>query len=158
MLLVLRYLPLLALLGIALEIASVIWVGGRLGVLRTLLLLFLGTVIGASLFRSAGASMAQLLRPPVNGQRAGSLLASAALARVIAGVLFFIPGFFSDALALLVLLPPVQSWVASRIRVSDVGAGTYGKSRGRSNVVIEGEAVEIVENVEILPPPRPRRD
>ena len=153
----LRYLPLLVLLGIALEIASIIWVGGRIGVFPALLLLFLGTVVGISLFRSAGASMAQLLRPVSSSQKAGSVLASAALARVIAGVLFFIPGFFSDALALLVLLPPVQTWMAARIRVSDVG-NPYGPARPGSGMVIEGEAVEIVETVEILPPPRPPRD
>lgn len=153
----LRYLPLLVLLGIALEIASVIWVGGRIGVFPTLLLLFFGTVVGISLFRSAGASMAQLLRPSGSSQKTGSMLASAALARVIAGVLFFIPGFLSDALALLVLLPPVQTWVAARIRVADIG-NPYGTARPRSGMVIDGEAVEIVETVEILPPPRPPRD
>ena len=49
----LRYLPAFLLIGFVLEISSIIWVGARLGVIATLLLLLAGGIAGLSLFRSA---------------------------------------------------------------------------------------------------------
>ena len=69
-----------------------------------------------------------------------------------AGLLFLIPGFFSDILAILALLPPVQGWVRSRFRVATFSTGGTANSQPfgarRFDTVIDGEAVEIAAEVE----------
>jgi len=143
-----RSLPLLFLLGLAAEIASIIWVGGRLGVLATLLLLVAGGVIGIGLIRSAGTGLFAALRSPVQTAALQRGAAGQALARVGAGVLFLIPGFFTDLLGLLLLLPPVRNWLRSKIPVQ---AQTWESPPPRQyGTVIEAEAVEIT--AEVMPP------
>ena len=143
-----RSFPLLFLIGVAAEITSIIWVGGRLGVLATLLLLLAGGVIGISLIRSAGTSLFQALRSPVQTAGLQRGAAGQAVARVGVGVLFLIPGFFTDILGVLLLLPPVRNWLSSKIPVhrqtwQSPPPQQYG-------TVIEAEAVEIT--AEVMPP------
>jgi UPF0716 protein FxsA len=120
----LRYLPVFLLLGFFLEIASIIWVGGAVGVIPTLLLLLAGGIIGISLFRSAGVNAATVLRSPVQDPSLHRGLAGATLLRIAAGLLFMVPGFFSDALALLLFLPPVQSWLKIQNEGQHIHDGT----------------------------------
>lgn len=155
-----RPLPFLILAGLIMEIASIIWVGRALGVVPTLLLLFAGGAIGIRLLKSAGTSVMAAFRSPVQPSTTMRGVGSLAVTRVLAGLLFLIPGFFSDILALLALLPPVQHWVRSRFRVetfatNDAGSAEPFRER-RFETVIEGEAVEIVAEVE--PPHSGNRD
>lgn len=148
-----RSFPLLFLIGLAVEIASIIWVGDRLGVLATLFLLLAGGVIGIGLIRSAGAGLLQALQSPVQAASVQRGAAGQAVARVGAGVLFLIPGFFTDILGLLLLLPPVRSWLRSRIPVqTQTWQGPPPRQHG---TVIEAEAVEITAEVM---PPEPRQN
>jgi UPF0716 protein FxsA len=150
-----RLLPLLLLAGLAAELASIILVGGYLGVLPTLLLLLGGGVLGIGLIRSAGLGIAAALRSPVQASSLHRGEAGKALARVIAGLLFIIPGFISDFLGLLLLLPPVRTWLGAKLPAAGVAAGPPPPRRYET--VIDAEAVEIVG--EILPPePRQRRN
>ena len=150
-----RLLPLLMLAGLAAELASIILVGNLLGVGPTLALLFGGGVLGFALIRSAGLGIAAALRSPVQGSTLPKGVASKAVARVIAGLLFVIPGFLSDALGLLLLLPPVRSWLGAKLPFATFSTGRPAPRRYET--VIDAEAVEVVG--EILPPePRPRRD
>lgn len=143
-----RSFPLLFLAGLAAEIASIIWVGDRLGVLATLLLLLAGGIIGISLIRSAGTGLFAALRSPVQNVALQRGAAGQAVARVGSGVLFLIPGFFTDLLGLLLLLPPVQQWLRSRIPMQ---TQTWENPPPRQyGTVIEAEAVEIT--AEVMPP------
>lgn len=151
-----RSFPLLFLLGLALEIASIIWVGDRLGVLATLLLLVAGGVIGIGLIRSAGPGLFAALRSPVQNAALQRGAAGQAVARVGAGVLFLIPGFFTDLLGILLLFPPVQQWLRSRIPVQT--QSWESPPPRQYGTVIEAEAVEIT--AEVMPPepgPNPGR-
>lgn len=149
----LRYLPLFMLAGFFLEIASIIWVGGAIGVIPTLLLLIAGGVIGVSLFRSAGVNAATVLRSPVQDPSLHRGLAGATLVRIGAGLLFMVPGFFSDAAALLLFLPPVQAWLKGKVQAGTFTTSPHGSGgQRRQSTVIDVEAVEIHGEVE--PPPR----
>lgn len=143
-----RLLPLLFIAGFALEIASIILMGDLVGVLPTLLLLFGSGAVGVGLMKSAGTGIVAALRAPVQGSSLQRDAAGTAMARVLAGLLFLIPGFFSDILGLLVLLPPVRQWLRSKIRVQDFS--TAAPRERRYGTVIEGEAVEI--SGEVVPP------
>jgi UPF0716 protein FxsA len=150
-----RLLPLLMLAGLAAELASIILVGNLLGVGPTLLLLFGGGILGFALIRSAGLGIAAALRSPVQGSTLERGVAGKAVARVLAGLFFLIPGFLSDVFGLLLLLPPVRTWLGAKLPFASFSAGR--PSSRRYETVIDAEAVEVVG--EILPPePRPRRD
>lgn len=90
------------------EIALFIQVGGLIGVWATLGLVLLSAVLGIAVIRSQGAhawleaqhSIAQL-RDPSRPLAHGMML-------MIAGLLLIVPGFLTDGLGLLLLVPPVR--------------------------------------------------
>ena len=152
----LRFLPLLFIAGIALEIASIIWIGGLVGILPTLLLLLAGGVIGVGLFRSAGANMVETLRSPIQQMSLQRGLAARTMFRVLAGLLFILPGFFSDTLGALLLLPPLQRILLSKVRVETFSSES--PPTRHYTTVIEGEAVEITAELDGKPTPDRRVD
>lgn len=151
-----RLLPLLILAGLAAELASIILVGNLLGVVPALLLLFAGGVLGFSLIRSAGTNIIAALRSPVQASSLQRAAAGKAVARVIAGLFFLIPGFFSDLVGLLLLLPPVRLWLRSKFPVESFSTAT--PPSGRSETIIDIEAVEIMGEVQPQDPDRRQDD
>ena len=143
-----RFLSLLFLAAAAAEIASIIWVGSLIGVFPTLLLMLLGGTIGVKLIKTAGMSLAEAIRSPVQKATPLKGIGGQAAARAVSGLLFLLPGFFSDALGLLLFLPLVRRWLGSQFRVD-----TYSTVRptddGRFGPVIDAEAVEIAGEVEV---------
>jgi UPF0716 protein FxsA len=143
-----RFLPLLFLAAAAAEIASIIWVGSLIGVFPTLLLMLLGGTIGVRLIKTAGMSLAEAIRSPVQKATPLKGIGGQAAARAVSGLLFLLPGFFSDALGLLLFLPLVRRWLGSQFRVD-----TYSTVRptddGRFGPVIDAEAVEIAGEVDV---------
>lgn len=140
----LKYLPLCFLIGFFVEIASIIWMGGAVGIISTLLLLIAGGVLGINLFRSAGVNLSAALRSSRFDTSWHQNLASKTLFRVVSGILFLVPGFFSDLVALVLFVPAIQKWLVSRfgISVSNAGPGGAGHNN-RPGEIIELEAVEI---------------
>lgn len=103
--------PLILLLLIAtpfLEITSFIVVGGWIGVLPTLGLLVLSMTLGMALLRGRGLGALARGRGAINPARMAAELGDT-LFLALAGLLFLIPGFFTDLLALPLLLPPVRA-------------------------------------------------
>ncbi len=150
-----RIIPFLILAGMVAEIASIIWVGKALGVIPTVLLLLAAGLIGIKLIKSAGTSVMEAIRSPVQQSSSLGGVGSLAVSQVLAGLLFLIPGFFSDILAILALLPPVQGWIRSRFKVATFSSGGTATNQHfgerRYDTVIEGEAVEIAAEVEAPP-------
>lgn len=142
-----RSLPLLFLAAVAAEIISIIWVGNLIGVLPTLLLMLVGGVVGVKLIQSAGSSVAAALRSPVQPASSLTNLGGRAAAQTLSGVLFMLPGFFSDLIGLLLFLPVVRSWLASKYRV-DTYSTTKPSKDSRFGPVIDAEAVEITGEIE----------
>jgi len=90
------------------ELYVLIKVGSSIGALATILLLMLGGIAGVLLMRLAGFATAWRARErlargelPEREMLQGMLMA-------IGGGLFFLPGFISDALALVILFPPTR--------------------------------------------------
>jgi len=92
-----------------LEVASIIQMSKWVGPLMTFLLLAGGFAFGAFLIRSqsrvVGMRVMEAIRAGAAPEK--TLLDSGTVS--LAGVLFMIPGFFSDALALLLLFSPFRS-------------------------------------------------
>lgn len=146
----LRFLSILFLAGVILELASIIWVGSKIGVVPTILLLFGSGIVGVSLFRSAGANAAAVLRSSIQTQSLIESLAGATFTRIIAGVLFLVPGFLSDIAGLLLLFLPMHRWMGVKAHINvDVGPISPGNDK-EFGQIIEGEAVEIAVNEAVL--------
>ncbi|WP_236652200.1 FxsA family protein [Streptacidiphilus neutrinimicus] len=97
-----RYLPLLVAAYVVAELVLLVTVAEQIGWLLTLLLLLAGFVAGASVVKRAG------LRAFAAARRGTVPEGEARTAVTVAGgVLLMIPGFISDLLGLLCLVPPV---------------------------------------------------
>lgn len=90
------------------EIALFIQVGGLIGVLPTIGLVILSSVLGVSVMRRQGMLAAmdvqramQEFRDPARPMAEGALT-------MIAGLLLLVPGLFTSALGLLLLVPPLR--------------------------------------------------
>jgi UPF0716 protein FxsA len=97
-----------------LEIALFIKVGGLIGVLPTLGLCILSAMAGVALMRRQGLQALERLRTSVEagGDPVGPIAHGALI--LVAGMLLVLPGFFTDAVGLLLLVPPVRRWVIAR--------------------------------------------
>ncbi|EKF9703674.1 membrane protein FxsA [Vibrio cholerae] len=125
--------PILLFLFIAvpvIEIALFIQVGGVLGVWPTIALVLLTAIVGASLVRSQGLqTLLTIQQRLAQGQLpAQQILEGVMLA--VAGVLLLTPGFFTDILGMLVLLPAPRAYLAkqlmSRVVVGNIHASGAG--------------------------------
>lgn len=143
---------LLALIAIpVIEIALFIQVGAWIGVWPTIGLVFLAAFGGVALVRAhgtrvLGAAQAAMRR----GEDPGEHVLGAALMLVAAG-LFITPGFFTDALALALLLPPVRralyQAIRSRMRLqaTTIVSGYRGPADAtpRDTMVIDGDFEDV---------------
>ncbi|EKF9794891.1 FxsA family protein [Vibrio cholerae] len=125
--------PILLFLFIAvpvIEIVLFIQVGGVLGVWPTIALVLLTAIVGASLVRSQGLqTLLTVQQRLAQGQLpAQQILEGVMLA--VAGVLLLTPGFFTDILGMLVLLPAPRAYFAkqlmSRVVVGNIHASGAG--------------------------------
>jgi UPF0716 protein FxsA len=109
------------------EIAVIIQVGSWLGVLNTLALLILISVLGAWLVKRQGVG---LLRR-VQGELAAGRVPATALVDgallLVAGTMLLLPGFVTDFFGLLLLLPPVRAGIRSWLRRRWIGGGGTGR-------------------------------
>ncbi|MDR2893167.1 MAG: FxsA family protein [Deltaproteobacteria bacterium] len=81
-------------------------VSGAIGFLSVLGLLFLGFMVGGYLLNRQGKLSGGKFT--AYGPNSGSRGALGVIFNLLSGLLFIFPGFISDALALLLLLPPVR--------------------------------------------------
>lgn len=121
------------------EIALFVVIGGQIGLWATLAWVLLSGVLGVLVLRVAALRQAVALRDGLRGLRDPARLAAGGLMSVLAGVLLILPGFLTDALGLVLLLPPVQALVAralaARVQVM--------RPRTDETVIIDAEYTEV---------------
>jgi UPF0716 protein FxsA len=142
---VLRYLIIGILALPFIEIATFIKVGGLIGVVPTLGAVALTTLAGVLVLRQQGLSLATRIQ---NALREGALPGRTlfdAMAVFMAGFLLLVPGFFTDIIGLLLLLPPVRGLLYDRLsrNMTVVTATSEPPSRPR---VIELDSGDYREN------------
>lgn len=111
-----RWLPLLVIFLLAwIEITLFIKVAHVLGVLMTMLLVVATSALGVSLVKNQGMRNFMLMQEKLarNESPAAEMIKSVSL--IIAGFLLLLPGFFTDLLGLLLLLPPVQKHLTLKL-------------------------------------------
>jgi len=109
------------------EIALFIEVGGAIGLWPTLLIVVATAVIGTSLVRAQGMRALGDLRASLRDFRDPTEPLAHGAMILVAGVLLLTPGFFTDTIGLLLLLPPVRrrvfAWLRAHVKVESFGAG-----------------------------------
>jgi UPF0716 protein FxsA len=118
------------------ELAVILQVGHAIGALETVALLLAVSVAGGWLVKREGVGVLRRIQLAVNGGRVpGRELADGALI-ILAGALLITPGFLSDVLGILLLLPPVRAVLRPLLvgalarRAIDRRMGPRGSGRG----------------------------
>ncbi|MGW3288750.1 FxsA family membrane protein [Streptomyces sp. NPDC001002] len=146
------YLPLGVAAWLVLEIWLLTVVAGASSGFTVFLLLVAGFVVGSAVIKKAGRRAFQNLNeavqrgtPPASGGGNGLMM--------LGGLLLMIPGLISDAVGLLLLIPPVQkalSRLAERTverKLSAAGAGGLGDAFTQARIhrpdgkVVQGEVI-----------------
>src|SRR4029450_472139 len=146
------------------ELAVIVQVAGAIGVLNTLGLLIAVSLLGAWLAKREGLGVLRRIQAALDrGQVPNTEVVDGGLI-LLAGALMIAPGFISDALALLLLIPPTRAiirvpvlrYVARRGRLA-VG-NRIGGFRAAGTRVRDDGGVDVwdVESWEDPPEPRVR--
>lgn len=113
------------------EIAFFVVIGNAIGLWPTLAGVLLTAVAGALVLRWQGLSLINEIRTSMGAGRLPARALADAMMVAIAGLLLLLPGYFSDLIGILLLIPPVRSaiyrYLASRVRVvSTTTTASYG--------------------------------
>lgn len=126
------------------ELWLLIKVGSAIGALLTILLLILSGMVGMFLLRHQGlATLARFQRDMQAGQRPAQSLLEGTLI-LLSGLLFIIPGFFTDIIGLVLLFPPTRYLLVKALLKRGMVSATgfqYSQSSRTYSQDIEGEVV-----------------
>lgn len=143
-----RPLPIVALSLLLLpliEIWLLIAVGSRIGALATFLLLILAGFVGVLLLRHQGlATLSKFQQRMQRGEHPAQALQEGAIIG-LGALLLLIPGFFTDILGLLCILPPTRHLIIQYgFKAANVSGGSFyyrHTQHPRAGNAIEGEVV-----------------
>ncbi|MCQ4200950.1 FxsA family membrane protein [Streptomyces sp. NPDC058783] len=153
------FLPLGVAAWLVLEIWLLVMVAGATSGFVVFLLLVAGVVLGSVVIKAAGRRAFRNLTETLNQQQSG-IPPEAARPNsegnglmMLGGLLLILPGLISDALGLLMLLPPVQKAVSRHAqrtverKLRDAGPGTLGDAFRQARMhrpdgkVVQGEVI-----------------
>ena len=152
------------------ELMLLMEVGTHVGIWNTLGLCLLSGFIGASLARSQGAGVVSRIQGTLQrgGLPARELVDGVLI--LVAGVVLLTPGFVTDALGIILLLPPSRAlvralvfrWIQTRLREgrweAHPGGASYNGTWGGGESREHGSSTSSVGAAEFIPPelaPRP---
>ncbi len=142
------------------EIGLFIQVGGAIGLWPTLAIVVITAVIGTAMMRAQGAqALRDLQRSFATLDDPAEPLAHGAMI-LVSGALLLTPGFFTDTIGFLLLIPPVRRAVYRHLRARmsvttfTMGAGTMDAGSadmpprpcGPDDDIIDGEFREVDPN------------
>ena len=125
------------------EISLFIEIGSIIGSFYTIMLIFITAIVGVFFVRQQGISTFQKLTSQLQNLETPVQTMFEGLVILISGILLITPGFFTDALGFLGLVPfsriifikLVASYILSR----------YGKQSNQNKNTIDGEFIDIDE-------------
>jgi UPF0716 protein FxsA len=155
--------PLLLLALPLAEIAVFVMVGSEIGALATIALVIATTILGAVLLRVQGFGVIQRIRNSVEQGGTPTRELVHGLMILAAGILLVLPGFITDAIGLLLFIPPVRdfAWRLVRNRVV-VRGGVFQAGMGRGFSRRNGRTIDLdaeeYSTRQRTDPDRPRLD
>ncbi|WP_420419202.1 FxsA family protein [Pacificispira sp.] len=141
------------------EIALFIEIGGAIGTVWTVITIFATAIIGTWLVRQQGLQTMERARAAMNRNQMPVDEVIAGLCILVAGALLLTPGFLTDALGFVLLIPPMRAALAKTVIGSMRASGRFhvhagglggasnppggGPGRGGRGPVIDGEFEEV---------------
>lgn len=127
------------LLYLVVEVAAIWAVASLVGALWTIVLLLAGALIGSWLARREGGKAVQALMTAARAGRSGHQEVTDGMLVAVGGILIFLPGFVTDVVGLLVMVPPTRTilrkaWLKRLERTVQM--------RSHRVVVVDGVVVE----------------
>jgi UPF0716 protein FxsA len=98
------------------ELYVLLQVGHAIGVLNTLALLILVSIVGAWLAKREGIGVVRRMQAALNAGRVPGVELIDGFLILLAAALMLTPGFLTDIVAILLLLPPVRAGVRHQLR------------------------------------------
>ena len=141
------------------ELALFMTIGAEIGLLQTLLIIAMTAVLGAWLTKMQGARALERFQKATSEGRLPHEEVLDGVMILIAGVVLLTPGFLTDAVGFALLVPPVRSYLRTRLaealrtRVHIVTPGDVPGTRPNHNSddsVIEAE-VEVMDEPSAKP-------
>lgn len=136
---------LLLLIGLPLvELYVLIQVGSVIGALPTVVLAILTAVLGAGLVRHQGFGVLRRIRDMNERDESPALEVLDGALLLVAGFFLLLPGFLTDTVGFLLLIPPLRHWTIRRylssrhVRVMSV-SGEVRRHDRRASHTIEGD-------------------
>jgi len=154
---------LLLMIGVPIiEIAVFIEVGGWIGLWPTIVTIVLTALLGTALLRRQGLAILMKAQESLAAGRFPVDEVFDGLCLLAAGALLLTPGFVTDALGLLLFVPPVRAagrrWLTAYLlssgRIHGTGSGRAPERPAGGPTVIEGDYAELDGH----PGPPPGRD
>jgi UPF0716 protein FxsA len=138
------------------ELAVIIQVGEAIGVWWTIALLIADSILGSVLMRSQGRAAWRRFNDTTRAGRVPAREVLDGALVIFGGALLLTPGFITDVLGLILLLPPtravVRTVLARRLAHRLVVSMTGPRVRPRRDYDVEGTAVDV--DADRIGPPR----
>jgi UPF0716 protein FxsA len=146
------------------DLVLLIPIGSRLGVEAAVAAALLAAILGALIIRATGFSVVRSVQQAMRENRLPVREVIEGAIVVGAGAFLFWPGLLTDAVAVLLLLPPLRRVLVQQLTKVPAQAGTPGWSSGYprpagpdgDGPVIEGEYRNVEETPADHPPAVPR--
>lgn len=122
-----------------LEIYLLIKAGSVIGALPTVALVVFTAVLGAFLLRLQGLSTTNRIRANMAQGKIPAMEIMEGAALLVAGGLLLTPGFFTDAIGFLLLIPPLRRYLLLKI-INRVTINSVSRHEGRGPRTFEGES------------------
>jgi len=144
------------------EIGVFIQVGGIIGLWPTLALTVLTAIVGSLCIRFQGFKLVNRAKAQLEAGETPVFEVVSGVCLVVAGALLLTPGFVTDSVGFVLLLPPARRLLYERVlepRLSRMASGSPPPGGGRPGaprrpVVIEGEFEPLDGQGGEMPPPR----
>ena len=134
----------LALLFVAVPLAElyvILKVGDTIGIWWTILLLVADSLLGSWLLRSQGRAVWRRFNEILAQGRVPHREVVDGVLVIFGGAFLITPGFLTDIVGLLLLLPPTRA-IARRMLMRRMGGGAVAGARPRRDFDVEGSAHE----------------
>ncbi|MGO2354574.1 MAG: FxsA family protein [Marinomonas foliarum] len=141
-----RFALLLFILVPIVEMTVLIQVGSEIGALATVGLVFLTAIIGVTLIRKQGLETSLKAQEKMRRGELPAAEVAEGVMLVFAGLCLLIPGFVTDAIGALLLVPPLRKLFAAGLIVKFVSSmmarGTQWRGGQRYGSKDEGDIIE----------------
>lgn len=126
------------------EIYLLITVGGLIGAVPTILLVVFTAVLGAVLLRQQGFATLRRVQDEMSQGEIPAMAMMEGVVLLFSGALLLTPGFFTDTIGFLCLVPPLRRWgirlLMQRVIMGGFSAGrSDGSSPPERGRTIEGD-------------------